>query len=52
MEGTLAESLDKRAMLALFRAERENSFMAAGRRKAGGSSSKFQVVESRGIVLL
>ena len=48
----MAESLDKRAMLALFQAERENSFRAAGRRKAGGSSSGFQVVESRGVVLL
>ena len=48
----MAEPLDKRAMLALFRAERENSFRAAGRRQGGGSSSGFQVVEARGVVLL
>ena len=52
MEGTLTEALDKRAMLALFRGKRENSFLAAGRRRAGGSSSEFQVTESRGIILL
>ena len=48
----MTEALDKRAMLALFRGERENSFRAAGRRMAGGSSSEFQVTESRGIILL
>ena len=40
VEGTLTEALDKRAMLALFRGERENSFLVAGRRMAGGSSSE------------
>ena len=49
-KGTVTEALDKRAMLALFRGERENSFRAAGRRMAGGSSSEFQVVESRGVI--
>ena len=39
-------------MLALFQAERENSFRATGRRQGGGSSSGFQVVEARGVVLL
>ena len=48
----MTEALDKRAMLALFRGESENSFRAAGRRMAGGSSSKLKEMESRGVILL
>ena len=46
----MTEALDKRSMLALFRGKRENSFRAAGRRMAGGSSSEFHVVESRVVI--
>ena len=46
----MTETLDKRAMLELFRGKRENSFRAADRRMAGGSISEFQVVESRGVI--
>ena len=46
------ETTEQRAILELFRAERENAFEAASKRRAGGSSSSFQVVEHRGIVML
>ena len=39
-------------MLALFSAERENSYSAAAYRRAGGSSSSFNVIESRNFILL
>ena len=46
------KSLPNKALIILFANERANAFRAAEKRRAGGSSSSFQVVEDRGIVLL
>ena len=46
------ETTEQRAVKELFRGERENAFEAAGKRRAGGSSSTFQIVEHEGIIML
>ena len=46
------ETTEQWAVLELFRAERENAFEAASKRRAGGSSSTFQIVEHEGIIML
>ena len=47
MEGDIAEGLQARALVILFQNEYENSYQAAGRQRAGGSSSIFQLVGNR-----
>jgi hypothetical protein len=47
-----SETTEQRAILELFRAERQNSFEAASKRRAGGSSSFFQIVEHEGVIMI
>ena len=47
-----SETTEQGAILELFRAEMENSFEAASKRRAGGSSSSFQIVEHEGIIMI
>ena len=47
-----SETTEQRAILELFRAERGNSFEAASKRRAGGSSSSFLIVEHEGIIMI
>ena len=51
-EDASTETSEQRAILELFRAERENSFETASKRRAGGTSSSFQVVEHDGIIMI
>jgi len=44
VEGCGEEPLTARALVLLFQGEYENSYLAAGRQRAGGSSSVFQLV--------
>ena len=52
LDGRDTESLPNKALIILFANERANAFRAAEKRRAGGSSSSFQVVEDCRIILL
>ena len=52
VDGRISESLPNKVLIVLFSGERANSYRAAEGRRAGGSSSSFQVVEGCEIILL